>query len=61
MPTQDCEVCLHMVKNAHTNGLGIPTQGSNGVHVYFYKGSVDVDNNKIKDYMKPTGSEEIVY
>ena len=47
-----------MVKNAHTNGLGIPTQGSNGVPVYFYKGSIDVDNNKIKDDMKATGSEE---
>ena len=60
MATQDCEVCMHMVKNAHTNGLGIPTQGSNGVHVYFYKGGVDLENIKIKDDMKATGSEEVV-
>ena len=38
----------------------IPAQGSNGVPVYFYKGSVDVDNNKIKDEMKATSSEETV-
>ena len=49
-----------MVKNAHINGLSIPTQGGNGVSIYFYKGSDDVDNNKIKDDMKATGSEEIV-
>ena len=51
---------MHMVKNSHTNGLGIPTQGSNGVSIYFYKGSDDVDNNKIKDDMKGIGSEEII-
>ena len=50
-----------MVMNSHTNGLVIPPQGSNGVPVYFYKGIVDVDNNKIKDAdMKAIGSEETV-
>ena len=38
----------------------IPTQGSNGVPIYLYRGNVDVDNNKIKDDMKATGSEETI-
>ena len=38
----------------------ILAQGSNGVHVYLYKGSLDVDNIKIKDDMKATCSEETV-
>ena len=49
-----------MVKNSHTNGLGIPTQGSNGVPMYLYKGSADIGNTKIKDDMKAAGSEETV-
>ena len=60
MPTQDCEVCMHMVKNVHTNGLDIPIQGSNRFPVCFYKGNGDVDIRKIKDDMKATGSEETV-
>ena len=61
------DLCLHnvfkcpqsIVKYVRT-WWKIPAQESNGVLVYFYKGSVDVDNNKIKDDMKATSSEETV-
>ena len=49
-----------MVKNAHSNGFGIPTQGRNGVPFYLYKGSVNVDNINIKDDMKAIGGEQTI-
>ena len=52
--------CPHRIVKYACTWWRIPTQGSNGVPVYFYKGSDDVDNNKIKDDMKAIGSEETV-
>ena len=48
------------MKNAYSNGFGIPTQGRNGVPFYLYKVSVDADNIKINDDMKAIGSEETI-